>query len=255
MSVANAGQFLAGSAPLTRPLVLRLFDSAATHSRRMKTSLPILALLSSQALAMESPLPAAFSSERYEKLTDKSPFALATPVVAPPAPLAGFAANWYLTGVGRDEKGQDFVTIAARDLSVHFSLVGRETNVETGVSLASVNWADGYKKSTAILKKGTETGKVEFSQDEPIATPAQPAGVKQFGLGAQLPPVTVRPGGGAPPPLPGTQPRISLPRPNAVPVTVQPQQPVVQPAQPGQTPGSPPAGENRRRVRNIATPQ
>ncbi len=223
----------------------------------MKTSLPILALLAGQALAVENPLPAAFSSERYEKLIDKSPFALATPTVAPPVAQAGFSANWYLTGVGRDEKGEDFVTIGSKDQSVHFSLTGRETNIETGVSIASVNWSDGYKKTTVILKKGTETGKVEFSQDDTVVVPVQPAVVKQGGPGAQLTPVTVRPGGGGPPPTPGMQPRISLPRPTSTPVTMQPQQPVVQPvAQPGQAPGAPPpAGENRRRVRNIAAPQ
>lgn len=215
----------------------------------MKTTLPILALLTGHMLAADSPVPTAFSADRYEKMIDKSPFALATPVVAPPAPQANFAANWYLTGVGRDEQGQDFVTIAARDQSVHFSLTGRDAHIETGVALASVNWADGYKKSSAIIKKGTETAKLEFSQDETVAMP-QP-GIKPGGPGGLPPiPVTTRPVVGGQPQTPVTQqPRISLPRPGGPSVIAQP---VVTP--PGGQPGGAPEGENRRRVRNIAAP-
>lgn len=210
----------------------------------MKTTLPILALFAGQVLAADSPLPAAYSAERYEKMIDKSPFALATPVVAPPAPQAGFAANWFLTGVGRDEKGEDFVTIFSRDQSVHFSLSGRDAHIETGVSLASVNWSEGYRKTTAIIKKGTETAKLEFSQEETVMVMPQP-GMKPGGL--TLPPVTVRPvGGGQPLPPVTQQPRIPLPRPAGVSAVTQP---VVTPA------GGQPEGENRRRVRNIAAPQ
>jgi len=220
----------------------------------MKPSLPILAFLAGHAFAVESGVPAPFSADRYEKMVEKSPFALATPAVAPPVPQASFAANWYLTAVGRDAQGQDFVTVKAQDGSVHFSLTGREEHPDTQVSLASVDWSDTFRKSTAILKKGTETAKIIFSQEEAIAVAPAPApGRAGPGGGGPLPPVTIRQGSvGVQSPT--MQPRIALPRPSTAPVTAQPPRPVTQAGQVPVT-GAQPAGENRRRVRNIAAPE
>ncbi len=216
----------------------------------MKRTLSILALLSAHAVAVESSVPAAFSGDRYEKMIEKSPFALATPVVPPPTPQASFAAHWYLTGVGRDEQGNDFITVANQDRSISFSLSGREVHPETGVSLASVDWKEG-KKTTANIKKGTETAILEFDQTSAAPVIPQVPAQRPGAPGAPpLPPGVVRPGGGGPAGAGVTQPRIALPRPSGAPVSA----PV---AQPGQLPGTnpQPAGENRRRVRNIAAPQ
>lgn len=236
----------------------------------MKRTLPILTLLASQALALESAVPAAFPAERYATMTEKSPFALATPSAPPPPPpQASFAANWYLTAVGRDELGQDFVTVKAQDGSVHFSLAGSDANPETGVSLASVDWSDTLRKSTAIIKKGTETAKLIFSQEE--VAPAQPQPGGRGGrpgppAGTPVPPVTVPvtvpvntgqnvEGGSTQP----GQPRTALPRPGNAPVTAQPPPPVVvQPGQPagnGNAPGGAAPYENRRRIRTIPAPR
>lgn len=121
------------------------------------------------ALAMVSPnlptlaedaVPSAFAKGRYEALRVRSPFAVAT-VVAAPAPQASFAANWYVGGVARLGDNY-FVTIQSRDLSKQFSLVsGQEVD---GVMLASVNWSDEVGKSTVILRRGTETAKLEFNE-------------------------------------------------------------------------------------------
>ncbi|MEP6669116.1 MAG: hypothetical protein ABJF10_08190 [Chthoniobacter sp.] len=121
----------------------------------------ILALVSPGLPALaEDAVPSAFAKGRYEALRTSSPFALATAVVVA-APQASFAANWYVGGVARN--GDDyFVTIQSRDLSKQFSLVsGREVD---GVMLASVNWSDQVGKSTVILRKGTETAKLEFNE-------------------------------------------------------------------------------------------
>ena len=220
----------------------------------MKRTLPLLALLASQALALENAIPAAFPADRYEKMVEASLFALATPVAPVAAPQANFAANLFLTAAGRDPQGQDFVTIKAQDNSVHFSLFGRDSNPETGISLASVDWSDTFRKTTAIVKKGTETAKLIFSQEEAAVVAPQPAGARP--PGSPPLPVTVRQGGGGPPQTPVVQPRIALPRPTTMPVVTQPPQPVVQPGQPaGTPPGGPTSTENRRRIRNIPAPQ
>lgn len=238
----------------------------------MKRTLPLLTLLASQALALESAVPAAFPAERYATMTEKSPFALATPAAPPPPPQqASFAANWYLTAVGRDEQGQDFVTVKAQDGSVHFSLAGSDANPETGVSLASVDWSDTFRKSTAIIKKGTETAKLIFSQEEAAPAPQQPGGRGRPGppAGTPVPPVTVpvtvpvntgqNVGGGITQPAQPGQPHIALPRPGNTPVTAQSPPPVVvQPGQPpasGNSPGGAAPYENRRRIRTIPAPR
>ncbi len=215
----------------------------------MPRLIPLLAFVTSQALALESAVPAAFPADRYEKMAEKSPFALATPAAPVVAPQASFAANWFLTAVGRDAQGQDFITIKAQDGSVHFSLSGNEANPETGVSLASVNWSDTFRESTAIIKKGGETAKLVFSKEEAVMPAPQPGGAKPPLPGGMQPqPVTVRAGAGGVSPTPGVQPRVTLPRPSTAPV-VSPPPPVTGNA------AQPAAGQDRRRIRNIAAPQ
>ena len=217
----------------------------------MKRLIPFLALIGSPALAFENAVPVPFTADRYEKMAEKSPFALATPTAAPVVPQAGFAVSWYLTAVGRDPQGQNFVTIKSQDGSVHFSLSGNEANLETGVSLASINWSDTWRESKAIIKKGTETAEISFSKEEAPVIAAQPNGQPRPGLPGQppMPVTTVRAGTPGAPQQPGVQPRIALPRPSTAPV-VSP--PPVNNTQPG---GVQPAGQDRRRIRNIAAPQ
>ena len=218
----------------------------------MPRLIPLLALVTSQAVALESAVPAAFPADRYEKMAEKSPFALATP----PAPVvtqqAGFAANWFLTAVGRDPEGKDFVTIKAQDGSVHFSLYGHEPCADQnspafGVTLESISWSDTFRESTAEIKKGNEPAKLVFSKEEPVAIAPQNGGAKPILPGQQPQPVINRPGVGGVNPAQGIQPRIALPRPSTAPVINQPP-PVTGNA--GQ-----PAGEDRRRMRTIPAPK
>jgi len=119
----------------------------------------------------EDTLPSALPKDRYASLRARSPFALATVAVATPAPQASFAANWYVSGVAR--LGDDyFVTIKGRDLSTEFTLFASEA--VDGVTLASVNWSDQVGKSTVILKKGTETARLEFNEAQ-LRAPAAAA--------------------------------------------------------------------------------
>lgn len=108
-------------------------------------------------------IPAPLPAERYAAMKERSPFALAT-AVAPAAPTQGsFAANWFVSGIGR-LGDSDFVAIKSRDLSTQFTLCGREPL--NGVSVASVTWSEVIGKSTVILQKGTETAKLEFSESQ-----------------------------------------------------------------------------------------
>jgi hypothetical protein len=114
---------------------------------------------------------------RYSAMLEQSPFALATVVETPAEPKESFAANWELTGLARlrDEKGdeKDYVTIRSRDRRLAFTLHGEQeaTDEEAkGVSIQSVDRQEAARKSSVMLKRGSETAKVEFSQEASAPT-------------------------------------------------------------------------------------
>jgi hypothetical protein len=173
--------------------------------------LPFLLLSISAAWSVEALIPEAMPVSRYEKMTELSPFALATAAPAAEAPKETFTANWTLTGLAKmqDKQGVErtFVTVKSRDQRISFSLFGdqvlkdKDPDID-GVSISSVDWKPGPRKSSVMLKKGSEIGKIEFGQDSapPPAAPANNTRPGNPGTGM-----------GRPPTVPG---RPALPRPN-----------------------------------------
>jgi hypothetical protein len=154
--------------------------------------------------------PEALPKSRYETLRVKSPFAVATAPGASPAPQASFAADWFISGIGRIGDA-DFVTIKSRDLSTQFSLIAHEADENTQVSVKSVHWSDVVGKSTVVLRKGNETAQLEFNEAEmravppppPTADPVAAAQPKGDEVPAYMAPrLPTRPGEPEPPPGP-----------------------------------------------------
>jgi hypothetical protein len=144
----------------------------------MKWRLHSLWLVLGTAVAMggDNPIPASLPGERYAEMSTRSPFAVAT--AAPVQQAAqSFAANWYVSGMAR-LNGDDFVSIKSRDLSIQFSLHGHEEDPRTGVSLESVDWSDDVGRSMVILRKGTETARLEFNGAD-LRNPPQIAAVSR----------------------------------------------------------------------------
>lgn len=129
------------------------------------------AACATMAYGADDAIPSALPADRYAGMSARCPFAVASPAVAPAQPQASFAANWFISGIGRIND-DDFVTIKARDLSTQFSLYGREADPQTGVALASVNWSEVVGKSTVVLRKGTETAILEFNEAQIRNPPA-----------------------------------------------------------------------------------
>ena len=156
----------------------------------MKTRGVFLLLLLAARAAMggDAPVPVAMPGERYDGMSARSPFTLASaaPIVAA---SASFAANWYVSGIAR-LNDEDFVSIKARDLSTQFSLFGREANPQNGVALASVQWSDTVGKSTVILRKGTETARLEFNEAELRNAPRFAAATPTAGATPAIAPAT-----------------------------------------------------------------
>ncbi|MEI6871614.1 MAG: hypothetical protein WCL08_04970, partial [Verrucomicrobiota bacterium] len=124
-------------------------------------------------------LPVPFPPQRYTALLEKSPFAIAS---APPEPVPvsteNFATNWILTGISkqRDPEGKERFTVfvRSRDLATRLVITGDQPS-DDGVSLVSVEEASIPAKSVAFLKKGNETGRVEFDQATVAAATPAPA--------------------------------------------------------------------------------
>jgi hypothetical protein len=165
----------------------RYFHSAGIEcpqikKRRRRGLIPLAGISLALALpALGEPLPEAavppvHEKARYDTLRAHSPFTLATEAAVAPAPQASFAANWYVSGIGRIGD-TDFVTIKSRDQAQQFSLYGRNPeNLDdpNSVALVSVNWSDDIGKSTVILRKGTETAHLEFNEAELHTAAAAP---------------------------------------------------------------------------------
>ena len=205
----------------------------------------------------KSAIPKAFGRDRYASLVEKSPFAIATAPVEVVAPVENFATNWVLTGLSkkRGKEGEPVYTafVKSKDLSTRLVITGDQPTED--VYLVSVDEAPVAYKSSVILKRGGETGRVEFDQATVAAsapaTPGVPPGAKPGGVQG-VP--AVRPSSSSVKPTVVPRPGLqgSVPRPGASQA-----QPVPSAAVPPQT-ATPPATQGsqdaRRRVRPISEP-
>ncbi len=194
-------------------------------------------------------IPKPFPVSRYSALFEKSPFAVATaaPEAAPAA--ENFATNFVVTGIaknrGTDSKEVYTVFVRSRDLSTRLVLTGDKPSDE-GISVVSVEEAAVAAKSSVVLKKGSETGRVEFDQAALAASsgggqPPAPQAGKSAASGTRVPtsaaarPAIPRPG------------MTAVPRPGASLNPPAPGAPVA-----GGVPSGTSAGQElRRRVRPI----
>src|SRR2546427_6182834 len=112
--------------------------------------LALLGVIHSQA---EEVLPPQFNFDRYSKMVDHSPFAIATAMAAPAA-TPDFAKDLYIANAARSPDG-DMVTLASTsDHNFKKYLTTREP--VDGYSIANIEWSDkvGATKVT-ISKDGT----------------------------------------------------------------------------------------------------
>jgi len=224
-------------------------DLAVAADLSVSAELPEKSAKAPQAGAAGSNLPKPFTASRYAALLEKSPFAVATAVPEAAPPAENFSTNFVITGLaknkGADGKEVHTVFVRSRDLSTRLVLTGDKPSDE-GISVVSVEEAAVAAKSTVILKKGSETGRVEFDQ----AATASSSG------GGQPPPSVPQPGRpGVPnskaPTSSAARPAIprpgmgSVPRPGA---SLTPSTPTGASAPGGVAPGG---QELRRRVRPI----
>jgi len=131
---------------------------------RMKYSITFAALvlllgaIRSQA---EEVLPPHFNFERYTKMVDHSPFAVATSVAAPAA-TPDFAKDLYIANAARSPDG-DMVTLASTsDHNFKKYLTTREP--VDGYSIANIEWSDKVGATKVTISKDGNFATITFNQ-------------------------------------------------------------------------------------------
>ncbi len=221
-------------------------DAQAPNELSVAAELPPKSRAKARETSASGDVPEPFPVSRYAALLEKSPFAVATaaPEVAPPA--ENFSTNFVVTGIAknraRDGKEVYTVFVRSRDLATRLVLTGDKPS-DDGISVAAVEEATVAAKSVVILKKGSETGRVEFDHAALAAS---------GGAGGQPSPVAPQPGKpgiptGKAPASSAVRPAIPRPGMASVPRPGASLNPTPVPAA-----GTAPAGQElRRRVRPI----
>ncbi len=133
------------------------------------------------------PLPTPFPEARYQRMTARSPFAVASATAAATAaPTPGFAAQLYVDGIAHADN-TDFVAIKTRapeegKPAVVLVEVGKTT--EDGIKVESVKWSDEMGKSTVAVSKGGERATLIFDEAQMVKN----AGAPMTAVAPQPPP-------------------------------------------------------------------
>ena len=130
----------------------------------MKYSVPltlILAVLGVIGSQAEEVLPPQFNFERYSKMVDQSPFAIATAVAAPAA-TPDFAKDLYIANAARSPDG-DMVTLASTSDHNFKKYLTTKEPVD-GYSLANIEWSDKVGETKVTIGKDGNFATITFNQ-------------------------------------------------------------------------------------------
>src|SRR6267142_7114426 len=130
----------------------------------MKYSLTLMfaaALLGVICAQAEDALPPRFTYDRYAKMVDNSPFAIATAVAAPAA-TPDFARDLYVANAARSPDG-DIVTIASSSDQNFKKYVSTKEPVD-GYSIASIEWSDRVGATKVTISKDGKFATITFNQ-------------------------------------------------------------------------------------------
>ena len=128
------------------------------YSLTLATILAVAGATYSQA---EDVLPPQYNFDRYAKMVDQSPFAVATAVAAPAA-TPDFAKDLYIANAARSQDG-DLVTIASTgDHNFKKYLTTKEP--VDGYSISSIEWSDKVGQTKVTISKDGNFATLTFNQ-------------------------------------------------------------------------------------------
>ena len=165
------------------------------YSLTLATILAIAGATYSQA---EDVLPPQYNFDRYSKMVDQSPFAVATAVAAPAA-TPDFAKDLYIANAARSQDG-DLVTIASTGDHNFKKYLTTKEPVE-GYSISSIEWSDKVGQTKVTISKDGNFATLTFNQA--LLSQVSPGG----GVGARPLPAPAMPV-----PNPGGVPNVHTPK-------------------------------------------
>src|SRR5881392_902975 len=121
----------------------------------------MLAMAGATYSQAEEVLPPQYNFDRYSKMVDQSPFAVAT-AVAGPAATPDFAKDLYIANAARSQDG-DLVTIASTaDHNFKKYLTTKEPM--DGYSIANIEWSDKVGQTKVTISKDGNFATLTFNQ-------------------------------------------------------------------------------------------
>src|SRR5436189_4126725 len=109
----------------------------------------------------EEVLPPQYNFDRYSKMMDQSPFAVASAVAAPAA-TPDFAKDLYIANAARSQDG-DLVTIASTS-DHNFKKYLTTNEAVAGYSIANVEWSDKVGGTKVTISKDANFATLTFTQ-------------------------------------------------------------------------------------------
>ena len=131
----------------------------------------IIAMAGATYSQAEDVLPPQYNFDRYSKMMDQSPFAIATAVAAPAA-TPDFAKDLYIANAAKSQDG-DLVTLASTaDHNFKKYLTTKEPI--DGYSIASIEWSDKVGQTKVTISKDGNFATLTFNQA--LLSQASPGG-------------------------------------------------------------------------------
>jgi len=130
----------------------------------MKYSLTVISvatLLGAICARAEDVLPPRFAYDRYSKMVDNSPFAIATAVAAPAA-TPDFAKDLYVANAARSPDG-DLVTLASTSDHNFKKYLTTKAPVD-GYSIANIEWSERVGATKVTISKDGNFATITFNQ-------------------------------------------------------------------------------------------
>jgi len=121
----------------------------------------ILVLLGATYGEAADVLPSQYNFDRYSKMVDQSPFAVATAVAAPAA-TPDFAKDLYIANAARSQDG-DMVTIASTSDHNFKKYLTTKEPVD-GYSIANIEWSDKVGGTKVTISKDANFATLTFNQ-------------------------------------------------------------------------------------------
>ena len=130
----------------------------------MKLSLAILssfAVIGAFPGSADDVLPPRFNFDRYTRMVNQSPFAIATATALPEA-TPDFAKDLYIANAARSPEGDMATLMSSADRNFKKYLTTREA--VDGYSIASIEWSEDVGKTKITISKDGQFATLTFNQ-------------------------------------------------------------------------------------------